>query len=43
MENINDYYRVSTFRKHTRFTKEGAVSSKDINELLDETNENQFW
>lgn len=42
MENINDYIRVSTFRKNGRFTKEGAVSSKDINELLDETNENQF-
>lgn len=42
MENINDYKGVSTFRKNTRFTKEGVVSSKDINELLDETNENQF-
>lgn len=30
------------FTKNNRFTKEGAVSSKDINELLDETNENQF-
>lgn len=42
MKNINDYKRVSTFRKNNRLTKKGAVSSKDINDLLDATNENQF-
>jgi hypothetical protein len=42
MKNWEDYIRETNFTKNNRFTKEGAVSSKDINELLDETNENQF-
>lgn len=42
MKNWEDYIRETNFTKNNRFTKERAVSSKDINELLDETNENQF-
>ena len=37
-----DFIKETKFTKNNRFTKEGAVSSKDINELLDVTNENQF-
>lgn len=35
-----DFIKETKFTKNNRFTKEGAVSSKDINELLDETNKN---
>lgn len=37
-----DFKKETSLKKNNRFTKEGAVSTKDINELLDETNENQF-
>lgn len=42
MKNWEDNIRETSFKKNNRFTKEGAVSTKNINELLDETNENQF-